>query len=294
MGVKQKIIISAFLLLLLIFGTLPASISAEPVTLNGDSVFLPIILNGGNPAPAGMVLVPAGEFQRGCHPDHNGGNPCNTWELPLRTINLSTFHIDQYEVSNAQYAQCVTAGSCSAPASNSSQTRVSYYNNPTFANYPVINVNWHQAAEYCAWAGKRLPSEAEWEKAARGTGLRAYPWGDQIPTCALANHNFWTGSAFNYCAGDTNAVGSYPAGASPYGVMDMAGNVWEWVNDWYSETYYSAAPASNPPGPASGTERVIRGGSWIDYDENMRTAERSANAPNDADNQLGFRCAASP
>jgi len=248
-------------------------------------LYLPVVSIPSSFNPAEEILIPAGSFQMGCD-SSNSAESCNGDEQPLHTVTLSAYTIDKYEVTNARYQACVDAGGCTAPQSVDSYTRSPYYGTSTYADYPVIAVTWHQASAYCAWAGKRLPTEAEWEKAARGSSdTRKYPWGNSEPDCTKLN--YWPSSA---CVGDTSRVGSYPSGASPYGVMDMAGNVWEWVNDWYQGDYYSVSPSNNPQGPATGQYRVRRGGSWGDHDVVVRSADRFLDVPDFWDDFNGFRC----
>lgn len=236
------------------------------------------------PPPVETVVIPAGSFQMGCDATHD---TCLPDEEPLHTVTLDAYSIDKYEVSNAHYYVCMSAGVCTAPASINSLTRAPYFGPQEYATYPVIYVSWHQASTYCEWLGKRLPSEAEWEKAARGDGdTRIYPWGDATPTCGTANFE-------PSCVGDTAAVGSYATGASPYSAMDMSGNVSEWVNDWYDEDYYATSPADNPTGPASGELRVLRGGGWHFFEDFVRVANRFKDNPGNTELATGFRCATS-
>ena len=228
-----------------------------------------------------MVYVPAGDFTMGS-PNGMGHDD----EHPQHIVYLDAFWIDQTEVTNAMYAKCVSVGACQPPSSSASYTRSSYYGNSAYVDYPVIFVTWNAASVYCTWAGARLPSEAEWEKAARGTDGSIYPWGDNSPNSSLLNYNM--------NVGDTTAVGSYPSGASPYGALDMAGNVWEWVNDWYDDTYYSQSLGANPNGLYTGQYRVLRGGAWNNDDDGVRSANRYRRTPDDKHSGLGFRCSRSP
>jgi formylglycine-generating enzyme required for sulfatase activity len=236
-----------------------------------------------------LLYVPAGQFTM-------GSNDGPSDEQPVHMVYLDAFWIDQTDVTNAMYAKCVNVGACQQPVNLSSFTRSSYYGNSQFDNYPVINVNWYMANTYCQWAGQRLPTEAQWEKAARGTDRRTYPWGNDTPNDSLLN--------YKSSVGDTTEVGKYPNGASPYGALDMAGDVWQWVADWYSHTYYQSSPSSNPLGPNvgdplgpdMGTDPVLRGGAWNTLDQSVRSTSRSSESSGligDHPDILGFRCARS-
>ena len=199
-----------------------------------------------------LVYVPAGEFLMGSEDE-------DAWEdeSPEHLVYLDAFWIYQTEVTNQQYNLCVEAGACDDVSDNDN-------------DYPVTGVFRRDGRQYCEWAGGRLPTEAEWEKAARGTDGRKFPWGNQPPTCDLAN--------FADCLEGTAPVGSYPQGASPYGALDMAGNVWEWVSDGYEPAYYSLSPYENPTGPSGGGyDETMRGGSWLDWPRYLRVTARFAN-----------------
>ena len=237
-----------------------------------------------------QVFIPAGTFQM-------GSDAGDSDEQPVHTVTLDAFWMDQSEVTNAMYAQCVAARACSPPGSTSSYSRSSYYGNAEYDHYPVIYVDWNQAEAYCTWAGRQLPTEAQWEYAARGTDGRSFPWGSEfdgsLASFCDVNCVFnWTDAAFDDGFADTAPVGSYPAGASPFGILDLAGNVCEWVNDWYD--LYSSAAVENPTGPVSGTTRVHRGGSWYGHAYLLRSALRGSDLPSYSSDSFGFRCVQSP
>jgi formylglycine-generating enzyme required for sulfatase activity len=253
---------------------------ATTYTFTTTQTLLPTLLLGSTwTRPADgmtMVYVPEGTFIMGST-DANKLAVSN--EKPQHNVYLAAYWIDKTDVTNHMYALCVKAGACNAHLVNSSYKFSSYYGNPKYDNYPVIYVNWDDAQSYCHWAKMYLPTEAEWEKAARGTDGRSYPWGNDTPTCSLANFGGPGG-----CVGDTSAVGAYALSkTSPYGALDMAGNVWEWVNDWYSDSYSGQSSTA-------GTYRVLRGGSWNDDGSGLRSAFRYRHDPESSSSEIGFRC----
>lgn len=251
-----------------------------------------------------MVYIPGGEFIMGA----NDNDAINTTtighdynESPPHTVYLDSFWIDKYEVTNSQYSSCVEAGACDPPYQPGSETRQRYYNDPQYADYPVIWVNLYMAQDYCEWVGRRVPNEAEWEKAARGPDGNKYPWGNDFVTNPLSNElaNFCdincprtiSNPGWDDGYADTSPVGSYPAGASPYGVMDMAGNVWEWTTTAVS--LYPYDPDDGREDLTTQDERIWRGGTWSNGIWYLRTTVRHYSPAWYWFVNLGFRCVSS-
>ena len=235
-----------------------------------------------------MVYIPAGEFEM-------GSNDGDIDENPIHTVYLDSYWMDETEVTNGMYSKCVTAGVCDMPDGND-------YDDSSYTIHPIVFINWKNAQAYCAWADGRLPTEAEWEKAAR-SGLKGkrYPWGDSPPVCQMGAEN---GAQHRSCGvtsttkndydftlkpiGGTASVGNFSANG--YGLYDMSGNVWEWVSDWYDSDYYTNSPGNNPSGPSFGNYRVMRGGSWLRSYNLLRSADRNRGNPTSTSNNVGFRC----
>lgn len=263
-----------------------------------------------------LVYVPAGDFVMGSTDDDPDAF---SDEKPRHTVYLDGYWIDKTEVTNAMFARFVDATGYKTDAETDGGADVqnqcywrwrtgAYWRSPEGPgsdiagrmSHPVVQTSWNDANAYCRWVGRRLPTEAEWEKAARGTDSREYPWGNAPLAGSLANfpdvNLGCRGSDLTQDDGweRTAPVGTYPAGASPYGALDMAGNVWEWVSDWYDSDYYAVSPRSNPPGPSAGHTRVVRGGAWGYLPRDLRSSARNYGKfshPTVRENGHGFRCA---
>jgi formylglycine-generating enzyme len=278
----------AFLLAVLAFAALPimgilrgtslTPFEEAPSESTDSSESGPEFTSTEEPIREEMVAIPAGPFLRGTT---SGGFD----EQPQRTIFLDTYSIDRYEVTNHQYQQFIlaTGHRKSGPPSRYAKS-IGRMRGP---NQPAVYVSWDDATEYCRWKGKRLPTEAEWEKAMRGPDGRLWPWGDQEQPSGANWARVQDGHEVSA------RVGSFPADRSLYGVMDGAGNVMEWVADWYEETYYKDSPEQNPPGPDHGTYRVLRGGGYTTTGADVRITSRSKMVPDFRDETIGFRCAIS-
>lgn len=263
--------------------------SPEPTVTATPSPQLPPAITGDDGVQ--MRLVPAGVFLMGstqqgvdnavrlCR-DSGANDPCSPGEfsneMPEHAVTLDAFYMDVTEITNAQYRACVVAGDCAAPANQQ------YYGASRYDDFPVVHVSWYDANSYCQAMGERLPTEAEWEKAARGDDARLFPWGPA-----------WDATRANTeeRGGDRlQPVGQYPSGASPYGILDLSGSVWEWVSDWFDPAYYAISPAENPAGPAAGADKILRGGSFSNHVHYARATNRGFEAPNTASTYRGFRC----
>ena len=252
----------------------PAAKESEPPAV-AQQTEMQRLKQRGVVGPEDMLLVPEGEFLMGT----DDGLPD---ARPVHPVHLSAYWIDKYEVTNARYRRCVEAGACQPPKIRGP------FEDPGRDQYPVTSVTWMQARTYCQWAGQRLPTEAEWEKAAGGVDGRRYSWGNsQDPI-----HNRGKNGENQAKQVEPQPVGSFQEGASPYGVLDMTGNVWEWVKDWYAEDFYAVAPPHDPQGPPRGSFRVLRGGDWGQGPLELQTSYRGWDEMSYWGPTLGFRCAA--
>jgi formylglycine-generating enzyme required for sulfatase activity len=242
-------------------------------------------LTGKDGAP--MALIPEGPFDMGVpKAARDGGFD----ERPNHEVFVDSFYMDIYEVTNGRYLQFVTETGHRVPQHPTDASKGLWKGNmmpESVTDLPVINVDWFDAKAYCQWAGKRLPTEAEWEKAAKGQNDWRFAWGDVEPTTEHANFNQigWRGEA------TLVQVGIYEKGKSPYGIYDVAGNVWEWVSDWYQVDYYSHSPTHNPKGPKTGKYKAVRSSGWQGETPQMRVFTRIKSLPTDRNNSTGFRCA---
>ncbi len=240
-----------------------------------------------------MIYVPGGIFQM-------GNDDSEPDEAPSHIVRLDPYFIDEVEVTNDQYERCVADGACNPPGQLGATYHPAYFGDPSFTDYPVIFVNWYDARDFCNWRGARLPTEAEWERAAGfdpSMGLKyTYPWGDTFDgtllnfcdaNCPRSDKN----TTFDDGHRDTAPVASYSGGRSTIGTYDMAGNVLEWVNDWYEPRYYQQSTDTNPLGPLDGQFRTVRGGSWLSSEEEVRVTGRGSYDPLVSRAHLGFRCA---
>ncbi|MCX6054297.1 MAG: SUMF1/EgtB/PvdO family nonheme iron enzyme [Chloroflexi bacterium] len=255
---------------------IPSDTSAPQISATSTSAVLFPQISSIDSMP--MLYISAGEFQMGLE-------GFDSDERPVHSVYIDSYWIDKYEVSITQYKACMNAGACSAPKHTSAWSITDYFTNPIYENYPVVFVDWNQANDYCTWAGRRLPTEAEWEKAARGNDQRLYPWGNREDSVSFANIYIEGGPKV------AAPVDSFPNGVSIFGVYNLAGNVWEWVSDFYSDEYYSMSPIDNPAGPVKGIYHVVRGGSYGDLLYDSRVTNRMKADPVVNTDFIGFRCA---
>ena len=265
-------------------GALSLGVAEPPPSKDGQTASLAEAGRGRDNAP--VVLITAGPFTMGS----DEGLPN---ERPQHIVTLDAYYIDKYEVTLNLYRKFLEEGKHEAPQTWDDEAAM------TVGDRPAIGMSWASAAAYCKWAGKRLPTEAEWEKAARGSDARRYPWGNMQPFVDIANYNrgIWVSEAITLVAVNSGLEGMSvrhglkEGGKSPFGLFHMAGNAAEWVADWYERDYYQKSPGKNPPGPASGEKRVLRGGSWADLPSTLRVTARFSAEPDFEDRTVGFRCA---